>query len=217
VLESRKAVFGVSRNPWEAAIGFFRSRAFDALDLETIDRAYEAAWAQLVAREPFRDRVKDANEGRRYGAFSPSPAGARSISTVCATEFWRICPSPGPSLGRMDVAGRLARRGNPGKRPLNARVLDCSDARHRPRYFDLPSPRHGSLSRRGSQIRPWLQHCEQWSVSAFISMTRLEVLMLREAFRLRRSSTPADGPLRGLELERRKNSACPRHGDRGRR
>ena len=34
-------------------------RVFDPLDLEIIDRVYEAAWAQLEAREPFRDRDKD--------------------------------------------------------------------------------------------------------------------------------------------------------------
>jgi hypothetical protein len=32
---------------------------FDPLDLEIIDRVYEAAWAQLEAREPARDRAAD--------------------------------------------------------------------------------------------------------------------------------------------------------------
>jgi hypothetical protein len=32
---------------------------FDPLDLEIIDRVYEAAWARLEAQEPFRDRVRD--------------------------------------------------------------------------------------------------------------------------------------------------------------
>jgi hypothetical protein len=38
-------------------------RVFDPLDLEIIDRICEAAWAQLEAREPFRDREQD--EARR--------------------------------------------------------------------------------------------------------------------------------------------------------
>ena len=33
--------------------------AFDPLDLEIIDRVYEAAWAQVEAREPFRDKQQD--------------------------------------------------------------------------------------------------------------------------------------------------------------
>jgi hypothetical protein len=32
---------------------------FDPLDLEIIDRVYEAAWIQLEEREPFRDRRLD--------------------------------------------------------------------------------------------------------------------------------------------------------------
>ena len=39
-------------------MGSFK-RSFDPFDLEIIDRVYEAAWAQLEAREPFRDREKD--------------------------------------------------------------------------------------------------------------------------------------------------------------
>src|SRR5262245_58488013 len=35
-----------------------RNRAFDPLDLEIIDRAYEAAWAQVEA-DIFRDIAKD--------------------------------------------------------------------------------------------------------------------------------------------------------------
>jgi hypothetical protein len=34
-------------------------RTFDPLDLEIIDRVYEAAWAHVEAREPDRDRARD--------------------------------------------------------------------------------------------------------------------------------------------------------------
>ncbi|HET9538023.1 MAG TPA: hypothetical protein VFP43_22205 [Mesorhizobium sp.] len=44
---------------------FSRPRVFDPLDLEIIDRVYEAAWAQLEAREPARDREVD---GERHEA-----------------------------------------------------------------------------------------------------------------------------------------------------
>lgn len=34
-------------------------QVFGPLDLEIIDRVYDAAWAWLEAREPFRDRERD--------------------------------------------------------------------------------------------------------------------------------------------------------------
>jgi hypothetical protein len=44
-------------------MGALKHHFFDPLDLEIIDRVYEAAWAQLEAREPTRDRAAD--EGRQ--------------------------------------------------------------------------------------------------------------------------------------------------------
>ena len=38
---------------------FKHPRAFDPLDLEIIDRVYEAAWAQIEAREIDRDTDRD--------------------------------------------------------------------------------------------------------------------------------------------------------------
>ena len=38
---------------------FQHPRVFQPLDLEIIDRVYEAAWAQIEAQDPFRDREKD--------------------------------------------------------------------------------------------------------------------------------------------------------------
>jgi hypothetical protein len=38
---------------------FKHPHAFDPLDLQIIDRVYEAAWAQVEARDPSRDRQKD--------------------------------------------------------------------------------------------------------------------------------------------------------------
>jgi hypothetical protein len=38
---------------------FKHPRAFQPLDLEIMDRVYEAAWAALEASDPFRDRAKD--------------------------------------------------------------------------------------------------------------------------------------------------------------
>src|SRR5262245_35547433 len=39
---------------------FQHLRVFNSLDLEIIDFVYEAAWAQVEAREPFRDRASDS-------------------------------------------------------------------------------------------------------------------------------------------------------------
>jgi len=48
---------------------FKHPHAFDPLDLEIIDRVYEAAWAQVEARDPSRDRQKD---GERQDALKKS-------------------------------------------------------------------------------------------------------------------------------------------------
>ena len=40
---------------------FKHPRVFDPLDLEIIDRVYEAAWAQIEARDPKRDTSKDCD------------------------------------------------------------------------------------------------------------------------------------------------------------
>jgi hypothetical protein len=46
----------------EATMGSFKHpRVFDPLDLEIIDRVYEAAWARVEANEPDRDRSQDAS------------------------------------------------------------------------------------------------------------------------------------------------------------
>jgi hypothetical protein len=41
---------------------FTRTRVFDPLDLEIIDRVYDTAWAQVEAREPTRDRNGDGKK-----------------------------------------------------------------------------------------------------------------------------------------------------------
>jgi hypothetical protein len=46
------------------------ARAFHPLDLEIIDRVYEAAWAALQARDPFGDPDKD---GERQDGSSQAP------------------------------------------------------------------------------------------------------------------------------------------------
>jgi hypothetical protein len=56
---------------------FTRSRVFDPLDLQIIDLVYEAAWAQLEARDPFRDIAKDPKrrEALRRKVFAVATPG----------------------------------------------------------------------------------------------------------------------------------------------
>jgi len=56
-----------------------RSRAFDPLDLEIIDRVYEAAWAQIEAREPWRDTELD---GQRQQALRKHIFAVAGIGSV---------------------------------------------------------------------------------------------------------------------------------------
>jgi hypothetical protein len=57
---------------------FARPRVFDPLDLRIIDLVYEAAWAQLEARELFRDLGEDLKrqEVLRKKVFSVAIPGA---------------------------------------------------------------------------------------------------------------------------------------------
>ena len=66
------------------------TRVFDPLELEIIDRVYEAAWAQLEAREPFRDERRMASGATSSAnGFSRSQVTNGSISILSATRCWR--------------------------------------------------------------------------------------------------------------------------------
>ena len=73
------------------------NRVFDPLDVKLIDRVYEAAWAQLEAREPFRDRNKDGERGEelRQRIFAVATCGKIDFDSLCD----RVLPKnsmPGP-------------------------------------------------------------------------------------------------------------------------
>jgi len=65
-------------------------RVFAPLDLEIIDRVYEAAWAQIEAREPFRDKQKDGERQEALRKRIFAVAGS-STSMIYATRCWRLC------------------------------------------------------------------------------------------------------------------------------
>jgi hypothetical protein len=84
----------------EAAMGSFQHpRVFDPLDLEIIDRVYEAAWAQIEARDPKRDTSKDCDRQEVL----------RKLVFACAcsgrVDFDRLCESVIASLARLKFAG----------------------------------------------------------------------------------------------------------------
>jgi hypothetical protein len=56
---------------------FNYAHAFDPLDLEIIDRVFEASWAQIEARDSKRDTTKDADqqEALRKLVFACANAG----------------------------------------------------------------------------------------------------------------------------------------------
>ena len=60
-------------------------RVFDPLDLEIIDRVYETAWAQVEAREPFRDRGRDGEreEALRKLIFASAGTGHVDFNNLC--------------------------------------------------------------------------------------------------------------------------------------
>jgi hypothetical protein len=59
-------------------------RVFHPLDLEIMDRVYEAAWAELEARDPFRDREKDGEREETLRKLVMDQTGTGKVdSTPC--------------------------------------------------------------------------------------------------------------------------------------
>ena len=82
---------------------FQHPRAFHPLDLEIMDRVYEAAWAQLEARDPFRDREHDGERQKKLRQYIMEHAGIDRIEfdTLCEKvlgnmpEHWATFTVPG--------------------------------------------------------------------------------------------------------------------------
>src|SRR5687767_14139039 len=58
---------------------FNRNCVFDPLDLEIIERVYEAIWAQIVARQSDRNTVKDAERQKALKRLLFALAGPRPV------------------------------------------------------------------------------------------------------------------------------------------
>ena len=66
-------------------MGFRHPRVFDPLDLEIIDRVYEAAWARVEARDPGRNREQDGDrqEALRRRIFTCAYPGRVDFDSLC--------------------------------------------------------------------------------------------------------------------------------------
>ena len=91
---------------------FKHPRVFHPLDLEIMDRVYETAWAELEARDPFRDRAKDGERGEtlrklvmdqtRTGKIDFDTLLGRVVANMPETwvVFARTGSSGSPEVGR---------------------------------------------------------------------------------------------------------------------
>ena len=64
---------------------YLHPRVFDPLDRAIIDGVYEAAWAHLEAREPFRDRELDGERQDALRKLIMDDAGTTRV------EFDELC------------------------------------------------------------------------------------------------------------------------------
>ena len=94
-------------------MGSFGFRVFHPLDLETIDRVYEAAWAQIIARDPFRNTEKDSErqEELRKRLFALAGPGSVDFDTLydkvltSLPECWALATVPGNARGQKVEGG----------------------------------------------------------------------------------------------------------------
>jgi hypothetical protein len=89
---------------------FKQPQVFLPLDLEIMDRVYEAAWAELEACDPFRDREKDGERGEtlRKLVMDQTGTGQVDFDTLLARvvanmpETWILFARAG-SIGSPEV------------------------------------------------------------------------------------------------------------------
>jgi len=82
----------------EAAMGFLNlGHIFKPLDLEIIDRVYEAAWAHIEARDLYRDPQKDGarEDALRKTVFTVAGTGPVDFDTLCDKVLAGLTTRPG--------------------------------------------------------------------------------------------------------------------------
>ena len=75
-------------------MGSYGHDAFNPLDLEVIDRVYEAAWARLLAMKLPRDETEELERQKnlRKRLFALARPGGVEFDTPFATWFWPATP-----------------------------------------------------------------------------------------------------------------------------
>jgi hypothetical protein len=70
---------------------------FNPLDLEVLDRVYEAAWAHIEARDLYRDSEKDGarEDALRKTVFTVSGTGPVDFDTLCDKVLASLTTRPG--------------------------------------------------------------------------------------------------------------------------
>ena len=98
---------------------FKRPRVFGPLDLEIIDRVYEAAWAQVEARDPFRDRGNDdeARSALRKRLFALATPGSVNFDPLCDKVLASMARAPARDFSNSSRIGRLAGDRHPDEMP----------------------------------------------------------------------------------------------------
>ena len=84
---------------------FQHPRVFSPIDLEIIDRVYEAAWAQMEARHYFRDHEKDGERQAALRKFIMDLTGTGRIDFD--TLYERVVttlPQPWTPFGRRQAS-----------------------------------------------------------------------------------------------------------------
>jgi hypothetical protein len=84
---------------------FQHPRVFSPIDLEIIDRVYEAAWAQMEARQYFRDHEKDGERQAALRKFIMDLTGTGRIDFD--TLYERVVttlPQPWTPFGRQQAS-----------------------------------------------------------------------------------------------------------------
>ena len=87
---------------------FKRSRAFDPLDLEIIDRVYEAVWAQIEAREPGRDIERDPERRQRLCKLILGAANMRPVDFDTLYEWATEALGPSEAKVRLPIVEDLS-------------------------------------------------------------------------------------------------------------
>src|SRR5262245_7634189 len=98
---------------WEASMGSYKHpQVFGPLDLEIIDRVYDAAWAELEAREPFRNRERDEERREELRKLIMDSTGTGRVEfDALMRGCWPICRRSGPSSRPTPAPGSARSRG----------------------------------------------------------------------------------------------------------